>query len=58
MSYDPRQAYYARMTPAARAGNARRSNSQHSNMGGHDSNYSDTNKPDNSGSPRKEDKEK
>ena len=42
MSYDPRAAYYARMTPAARAGNARRESSQHSNMCGHDSNYNDS----------------
>jgi len=52
MSYDPRAAYYARMTPAARAGNARRESSQHSNMGGHDSNYND-NKNQNSNNDQK-----
>lgn len=41
MSYDPRAAYYERMTPAARRGNARRAASAHENIGGHDSNYRD-----------------
>jgi hypothetical protein len=40
MSYDPRQAYYDRMTPAAKAGQARISQSQFADsIGGDASNY-------------------
>jgi len=56
MSYDPRAAYYARMTPAARRGNARREASAHENMGGHDSNYRDSNSNSNSNSKVSKDK--
>lgn len=40
--YDPRQAYYERMTPAAKAGLSRRKNHQFSDsIGGCSSNYRD-----------------
>ncbi len=41
MSYDPRAAYYARKTPAAKRGDSRRAQSSHSNQGGNDANYTD-----------------
>ena len=58
MSYDPRAAYYARMTPAARRGISRREASAHENMGGHDSNYRDSNSNSNSNSNSKVSKDK
>jgi len=40
--YDPRQAYYNRMTPSAKRGLARRENHQFSDsIGGCSSNYND-----------------
>ena len=42
MSYDPRQAYYNRMTPSAKRGMARQSQSMFADtLGGDSSNYND-----------------
>ena len=39
MSYDPRQAYNERKTPAAKAADRRAAQSSQPHQGGHDSNY-------------------
>ena len=38
-NYDPRQAYNDRKTKAAKAGDKRRAQSSHPNVGGNDNNY-------------------
>lgn len=60
--YDPRQAYYDRMTPSAKRGDARRRGSKYADsIGGDDSNYRDKQgggKPDDSVAMKKKKKGK
>ena len=58
MSYDPREAYYNRMTPAAKRGMARTSQSMFADtLGGDSSNYNNRTTPSKvQNSPRKKEK--